>query len=56
MNIAASAQESPALILLKSTLQGVTVPSPTTIQLPSDTVTISTAAKQLAQAISTDQL
>lgn len=50
MNISAAAQNNPALILLQSTLQAVTLASSAAQHL-TDTVDISEAAKQLARTV-----
>ena len=52
MEISSSAQNNPALILLQTILQAVTLASPAVQQL-SDSVDISEAAQQLAQALAT---
>lgn len=52
MNISESVENSPALILLQSTIQAVNLSSPPAQQLR-DLVDISDAAKQLAKAIAT---
>jgi len=49
MNISASVEHNPALILLQSTIQALTLSSPVVQQL-SDSADISDAAKQLAKA------
>jgi hypothetical protein len=50
MNISTSVETNPALILLKSTIQAVTL-SRAVAQQVSDSVNISDAAKQLAKAV-----
>jgi len=50
MNISASVENNPALILLKNTIQPLSLPSPPVQQL-SDSVNISDVAQQRANAV-----